>query len=408
MNLTINQPDDGWKEHYIERLVRWVRIPSRSAPDGGEEGAVQQEVAECLRRIGARVRLVEARDLPEFTRHPLCHGPSRNYANRPTVIAELGPAEAPALLLLAHSDTVEIPAPEKWTTDPFSGEIRDGAVYGLGVGDDKWGVAALVTVAEAVLKSGVPLRRRLTLVSTMDEENGVGNGMLILMLAGIRAQAALYLDHLYGQIGIGTMGGSALRLMSKVTALLSHKKDHAKRLGRFCQEMSVNRARLFERPGYEKNVVRDKSVFLAEKTVNGVSVFTVNFYTFPEDDRRAFGSQLEQGVTRSLGTDAEIYNLSYDEPWFEPSWTGCFPLAVDMAQAFERWTGTSAEFVISPKQDSFVLRNHAGIPTVSFGPAKPHGYGAYHQPDEHVEINAVWSCCRAVVDVVLDWMRKDE
>ncbi|MEK8225998.1 M20/M25/M40 family metallo-hydrolase [Oerskovia sp. M15] len=47
---------------------------------------------------------------------------------------------------MAHYDVVPVEA-EDWSGDPFSGEIRDGAVWGRGTLDDK---GSLVVVLEAV------------------------------------------------------------------------------------------------------------------------------------------------------------------------------------------------------------------------------------------------------------------
>src|SRR5437016_3039261 len=104
----------NYKNQLIDYLCQFVRIPSRSSALGGEEGEIQRLMALNMRRLGARVSLFETSDIPEFPKHPLCHGPTRQYTDRPTVIGELGPHDSPALLILAHSDTVEIFHPELW------------------------------------------------------------------------------------------------------------------------------------------------------------------------------------------------------------------------------------------------------------------------------------------------------
>ena len=76
-----------------------------------------------MRQAGARVRTFEADDMPEFRSHKICHGPNRQYKGRTTVIREVGPVDAPALLVLAHSDTVQINSPDDWTFDPFCGAV---------------------------------------------------------------------------------------------------------------------------------------------------------------------------------------------------------------------------------------------------------------------------------------------
>jgi len=84
------------KQALIDDLCGLVRIPSRSLPEGGEEGQLQELVADRMRRSGARVRTFEADDYPEFLADGLCHGPDRQYTGRPTVVGELGPEDGPA------------------------------------------------------------------------------------------------------------------------------------------------------------------------------------------------------------------------------------------------------------------------------------------------------------------------
>src|SRR5260370_29149110 len=100
--------DERYRAELIADLCRYVRMPSRSSATGGEEGALQAVIAEQMRSAGARVRVIEAGEMPDFYDHPLCHGRDRYYAGRPMVVGEIGPVDTPALLLLAHSDTVQI------------------------------------------------------------------------------------------------------------------------------------------------------------------------------------------------------------------------------------------------------------------------------------------------------------
>ena len=57
------------------------------------------------------------------------------------------------------------------------------------------------------------------------------------------------------------------------------------------------------------------------------------------------------------------------------------------------------------KQDAFVLTNHAGIPTVSFGPtSRVTGKGAFHSVDECLAVEEAWTGCRIAADAVFRWL----
>ncbi|WKX73243.1 M20/M25/M40 family metallo-hydrolase [Streptomyces sp. XD-27] len=86
---------------------------------------------------------------------------------------------ADALLLHGHLDVV--PAePADWTVHPFSGEIRDGVVWGRGAIDMKNMDAMILAVVRAWARAGVRPRRDIVLAFTADEEDSaaVGSGFL--------------------------------------------------------------------------------------------------------------------------------------------------------------------------------------------------------------------------------------
>ena len=99
---------------------------------------------------------------------------------RGNVWARLEGGDAPALVLLHHIDVV--PADERyWSTDPLSGEVRDGMIYGRGALDTKaLGIVQLAGFL-ALHRSGVPLERDVIYMATADEEAGgfFGAGWLV-------------------------------------------------------------------------------------------------------------------------------------------------------------------------------------------------------------------------------------
>jgi carboxypeptidase PM20D1 len=84
---------------------------------------------------------------------------------------------APAMLM-AHQDVVPI-APGTdgdWTVPPFSGELRDGFVWGRGAWDDKGSLMAIMEAVELLAARGFRPRRTLYLAFGHDEELGGRNG----------------------------------------------------------------------------------------------------------------------------------------------------------------------------------------------------------------------------------------
>jgi acetylornithine deacetylase/succinyl-diaminopimelate desuccinylase-like protein len=80
-----------------------------------------------------------------------------------------------ALLLLSHLDVVTA-HPREWAVPPFSGQIKDSAVWGRGALDDKGpGVIELMAML-ALKRSGVLLDRDIVFLATGDEEQGGKSG----------------------------------------------------------------------------------------------------------------------------------------------------------------------------------------------------------------------------------------
>lgn len=78
------------------------------------------------------------------------------------------PAE---LGILAHLDVVPVEG-QKWTTDPFTADIRDGRIYGRGSIDDKGPAAAVITAMRIIKDMGLPIKRNCRLILGSNEENG--------------------------------------------------------------------------------------------------------------------------------------------------------------------------------------------------------------------------------------------
>ena len=101
--------------------------------------------------------------------------------NRAALVGRLrGSGAKRPIILLAHMDVVGVER-DKWSCDPFAGEVRDGYVYGRGAIDDKGMLAANLTaileLSALVRETGNKLERDVVFVATSDEEAGGDWGM---------------------------------------------------------------------------------------------------------------------------------------------------------------------------------------------------------------------------------------
>jgi acetylornithine deacetylase/succinyl-diaminopimelate desuccinylase-like protein len=80
------------------------------------------------------------------------------------------------ILLLNHLDVV--PAdPERWSVPPFSGDVRDGYVWGRGATDMKGTAVCQLMTLLLLKRSGAVLDRDVLFLGTADEEEGKENGV---------------------------------------------------------------------------------------------------------------------------------------------------------------------------------------------------------------------------------------
>ena len=87
-----------------------------------------------------------------------------------------GRGDGPRLLFLSHTDTV-LADPAEWRVDPWSGELRDGEVWGRGALDMKGEVAASAVALASLAREGFQPAGDLIFVAAADEEQGDGYGL---------------------------------------------------------------------------------------------------------------------------------------------------------------------------------------------------------------------------------------
>src|SRR5262249_38547262 len=140
------------RDEVIDLLQRLIRLDTVNPP--GNETAAAELLRKYLEANGVACEL--------YARTP----------ERANLIGRLpGRGEGPRLLLLSHTDTV-LADPAEWSVDPWSGELRDGQVWGRGALDMKGQVAASAVVIASLAREGFRPAGDLLFAATADEEVG--------------------------------------------------------------------------------------------------------------------------------------------------------------------------------------------------------------------------------------------
>jgi len=169
------------EERILDFFKGIVRIPSNRF----EEGNVAQHIGTYMNGIGMRVSY-----------QPVRQGEFETV----NVIGRYGDDKGgKRVVLCAHMDTGSgqyqglVFQPERWTKKPLDPVVEDGYFYGLGTHNDKQGVCCMVMAADAVIKSGVPIKGELIVAAVAAETvGGVGAGHLVK--DGLRADIGVVLE----------------------------------------------------------------------------------------------------------------------------------------------------------------------------------------------------------------------
>lgn len=190
----------------LEHLRRLIRIDTTDPP--GNELAAARYLEAVLAREGIPSEIIE----PVPGRAVLHARLRGSGARRP-------------VLLTAHMDVVGVNRSE-WTTDPFGGEVRDGAIYGRGAIDDKGMLAANLMAFLLLHRSvaaGDVLDRDIVFLATSDEESGGKYGMPWIIENHPRLIDAEFAINEGGRIRMlnGVPGYAAIQTAEKVPFVIS-------------------------------------------------------------------------------------------------------------------------------------------------------------------------------------------
>ncbi len=157
----MSELEDSEFREALEHLQALVRFDTSNPP--GNETAAARYLKEVFftKRIDAQ--LIESRP------------------GRGSVVARLkGDGSRKPLLLLSHLDVVPADC-ARWSVGPFSGEIRDGYLWGRGTLDMKYMTAMSLAAMLRLKRKGVKLHRDVIFAAVADEEAGgaLGAGYLV-------------------------------------------------------------------------------------------------------------------------------------------------------------------------------------------------------------------------------------
>jgi len=192
----VTQEVDGLSDEMVEVCRELVQAntvnPYSGDPNPGNELNGQVILKPILEDMGAQTRMFETP--PGIYERMGVIGPKgREFAGRPNLVGEFTfGSGGKRIIINGHMDTVAVAG---MTIEPFSGEVRDGKIWGRGASDCKGNLAMALIAIKSLLPFADHLSGSIVYESAMDEEcSGSGAGTLTCCYEGYTGDMAIVVD----------------------------------------------------------------------------------------------------------------------------------------------------------------------------------------------------------------------
>ena len=405
MNVAIKNEDERRLLAYIDEhrdalfsmLSDLVRTDTQNFRDHGNENAGQDVLEEYCRTLELSVDRFTPDSVAGVTESP-DYMAGRGTDVRENLVATFAVAGARrSVMLAAHMDTVPIGKSEAWEGDPFSGEIRDGKLYGRGAGDDKFGLAAAYYLIKAFKETGVSPEKNLLIGSYVDEEGGGGGGALALAVKH-PVDCILNLDA--SGFECEALGGGCFDI-----SLATTKNDKAiASVFDVFTGLNLIKERLEALHGTGKNTVRLSSVTAGtDGTKSGKLSFAI-YTDMTKDETEAYLADLCRALhpsfdALSLRTDGFILRTRF---FLYGETEGSSPERAALTAILAEDTGHVPDTCGTCLSDLSLLLRYGTKNAMNYGMVRGSltGGGA-HQPNEHIDCEELVSFVKRLALLLL-------
>jgi len=387
-----------------------------------QEAALQQHLAERLARIGCEIDLWEP-EQSALEGKPLVP-PGLDFAGRPQLIARRpGAGGGRSLTFNGHIDVVSVEPRERWTSNPFAAEVRDGLLYGRGACDMKGGVAAMTLAAETLAEAGVALCGDLVVATNTDEESS-GAGGTALVERGLRTDAAIVTEPTGFDVWIACRGseycnvsiagrpghaevrqphwqnGGAVNAIEKATVVIDAIRSLR---ARWATAPGLDHPYL-SRPDALPTVVSGGEWAVTYPASCELTVAVM--YVPAQADSTGWGGEIRREFEEWISAETRVDDwLAANPPTIVWQPNGVMPLVIDGAEPIVELVLVATQDVGAPGVrgglDSWydgATLTLAGIPAVGFGPPgfDQNGVSIAHVIDEYVPVDGLVRCAQAL------------
>lgn len=351
----------------LDLLRQLVAIPSVNPVYGGPgEAEMEGFVADFLTRNGIEYDVQET------------------LLGRNNLIARMGPADVPAVLVEAHMDTVGV---DGWSDgSPYDLVEKNGRFFGRGSCDTKASLAVFLHLALKVSRHKGPMKHALVFAATVDEESQqlgafklaerIGELNIVAAITGEPTRSSLITKHkgacrytiqARGKAAHGSTPELGENAIYKISRIVEKLERYAELLSQeegreFIERGSLNVGKIEGGIGF--NIVPDRCMVDVDRRL-GISESI-------EGAKEAIDTIAESEADTEVSTFLERPPLNTDnENWFPQA------LAASAKRA-----GIETAFREVAFMTNGVAYAGAGLPTVVFGPGD---IEQAHKVDEYID-----------------------
>lgn len=301
-----------------------------------------------------------------------------------------------------HIDTVDVGNINNWTFDPFSGEIKDGYVFGRGSVDQKGGVASFITAGKILKEIGLHNDATIYFVGSVMEEDCDGLcWKFIIEEDKIRPDVVIITEPTRCNIYRGQRGRMEIEVEFRGISAHGSAPERGKNAIYMAAHSLIEIEKLNDNLAIDEFLGKG-SVTCSQIVSDSPSLCAVADYCrFHLDRRLTFGEDKELAINQIKNIvskfNGEVKLLYYEETSFTgkkhgmekyyPTWKMELdhPVIQNGIKAFkdlfnsepvvDKWTFST---------NGVVIRGLYGIPVIGFGP----GDEVFaHAPDERIPID---------------------
>lgn len=319
----------------------------------------------------------------------------------------------------AHIDIVDTGEISLWKFPPFSGEIKDGFVFGRGTSDQKGGAAAMITVGKILKEIGFNDLTVIFVFSVMEEDCDGLCWNYIIEKDGIKPEIVILTEPTEGKINIGQRGRMEIEIEFKGLSAHGSAPERGK------NAISIAAEKILKIDKLNKRLKKDRffgkgTIAVTEFISSSPSLCAIPDYAKIHLDRRLTIGEDKKSALKELkdiiGKDGKIFIPVYDKKSYKgeifkqekyfPTWktsenNKMVKLARETYKSLFKKEPVIGKWIFSTNGVAITGRHK--IPAIGFGPGKEK-YA--HAPNEKVAVKELTDAAAFIAGYIVNIFRQ--